>query len=346
MAATSMRSVTVGRKRPRIPSTYSNFLMYSAYPEPFLPRSAPDGGESGSGTYHVPVLLHEVVEYLSPSPGKLIVDATLGGGGHTLVLLKAGARVVAFDRDPDAHAHARNQQGLASAMEDGRLVLVRGDFRNIESELAGLGISSVDGILADLGVSSHQLNVPERGFSAPGTAADLVNTLEASELERIFRSYGEERFARRIAAEIVRTRGQTPFTTTKQLVDAIERTVPVRGGKHPATRVFQALRIAVNEELAALDALLDCAPRLLAPGGRFAVITFHSLEDRAVKRRFRDQSRESIDRPEWPEPRPNPEWFYRLLTGKPVEPGVQEAKQNPRARSAKLRVVERRSYVT
>ena len=304
--------------------------------------------------YHESVMLTEVVKFLAPAPGRLIVDGTLGGGGHAAAMLAAGARVVGLDQDPEALKFAEAR--LGDGGENFRAV--RGNFANIRALLAALGIGQIDGALLDLGVSSHQLDTPERGFSfmregpldmrmdpsGPIRAADLVNTMSGDQLERIFRNFGEEPAARKIAARLVRDRMVSPFTTTKQLADAVETVVPRRGHAHPATRVFQALRIAVNRELDVLAEGLAEISGCLAPGGRFAVITFHSLEDRIVKQFFKARTVEFLDRPEWPAPRPNPEHMFKAITGKPVTASEAEQRANPRARSAKLRVVERRAH--
>ena len=304
--------------------------------------------------YHESVLLAEVVKFLAPAPGRLIVDGTLGGGGHSAALLAAGATVIGVDQDPAALAFAVAR--LGDGGENFRTV--RGNFAEIGGALDALGVGQIDGALLDLGVSSHQLDTPERGFSfmregpldmrmnpsAPVSAADLVNTMAGDQLERIFRNFGEEPAARKIATRLVRDRMVTPFTTTKQLANAVETVVPRRGHAHPATRVFQALRIAVNRELDVLAAGLAEFSQRLAPGGRFAVITFHSLEDRIVKQFFKARTVEFLDRPEWPEPRPNPDFIFKAITGKPVTASEAEQRANPRARSAKLRVVERRAH--
>ena len=304
--------------------------------------------------YHESVLLAEVVKFLAPAPGRIIVDGTLGGGGHSDALLAAGATVIGVDQDPEALAFAVAR--LGDGGENFRTV--RGNFAQIGEALDALGIGQIDGALLDLGVSSHQLDTAERGFSfmregpldmrmdpsAPVSAADLVNTMAGDQLERIFRNFGEEPAARKIATRLVRDRMVTPFTTTKQLADAVETVVPRRGHAHPATRVFQALRIAVNRELDVLAAGLAEFSQRLAPGGRFAVITFHSLEDRIVKQFFKARTAEFLDRPEWPAPRPNPDFIFKAITGKPVTASEAEQRANPRARSAKLRVVERRAH--
>ncbi len=302
-------------------------------------------------SYHQPVLVAEVVELLAPAAGKFFVDGTLGGGGHSAALLAGGARVLGLDQDRDAIAEATAR--LASAGREFRAV--RSNFSRVDEVLDGLGIVEIDGALLDLGVSSHQLDEPARGFSLqsdgpldmrmddrqPRTAADLVNTLGGEELERVFRTYGEEPAARRIAARIIRDRLTRPFSTTLQLAAAVESVVPRHGRTHPATRVFQALRMAVNGEMQALEIGLAKFSERIAPGGRFGVISFHSLEDRVVKHYFKQRSTAWLDRPEWPEPRPNPDYIFKLITRKAVTAGAAELQANPRARSAKLRVVEK-----
>ena len=301
--------------------------------------------------YHEPVLLAEVARLLEPAPGKVFVDGTLGGGGHSEMLLSAGARVIGIDQDPHAIAFAgRRLERFGSTFET-----VRSSFGEIGAVLDALQVPHLDGALLDLGVSSHQLDSPERGFSfmregpldmrmnpnAPVSAADLVNTMSAEQLERIFRSYGEEPAARRIAARLTRDRAVSPFTTTLELAESVESAVPRHGKTHPATRVFQALRIAVNRELEVLEKALEAFTARLAPGGRFAVITFHSLEDRIVKTFFRHRSTESLDRPEGPQPRRNPDFTFKPLTRKAVVATDDEQRANPRSRSAKLRAVEK-----
>ncbi len=301
--------------------------------------------------YHDTVLLAETVERLAPAAGRVIVDGTLGGGGHSAMLLAAGARVIGLDQDPDAIAFASRR--LAHFGEN--FTPVRTSFSKIGDVLDSLGVPAIDGALLDLGVSSHQVDAPERGFSfmhdgpldmrmdpgAPISAADLVNTMSAEQLERIFRTHGEEPAARKIAARLVRDRMVSPFTTTLQLADAVESVVPRHGKTHPATRVFQALRIAVNRELEVLEEALAQFSARLAPRGRFAVITFHSLEDRIVKTYFAHRSAEWLDRPEWPEPRRNPDCIFKKITRKAVVASDAEQRANPRSRSAKLRVVEK-----
>ncbi|PYJ24086.1 MAG: 16S rRNA (cytosine(1402)-N(4))-methyltransferase [Verrucomicrobia bacterium] len=301
--------------------------------------------------YHRPVLEREVVELLEPKPGCLIVDATCGGGGHTEALLKSGADVLALDQDPDAVEHASKQ--LARF---GRRIAVRqANFRHAASVLDELGIRIIGGALLDLGVSSRQLENAERGFSfvrngpldmrmdprTQLTAAMIVNEYSEEQLTRLFRELGEEPAARRIASLIVKMRKTFPFRETLPLARAIEKLVGRHGRHHPATQVFQALRMEVNDELGALEEGLRVLTARLEPGGRIAVIAFHSLEDRIVKNFFRDHSREWLDRPEWPAPQRNPDYDLKLITPKPVEPTEEEQRANPRSRSAKLRVAEK-----
>lgn len=312
-----------------------------------------DPGNRALPFYHQPVLLQEVLDVLQPGPDKLIFDGTLGGGGHTEALLQHGARVVAMDQDDEALAHA----GARLKPYEDRFCALRGNFRNFAQVLGEAGVGRLDGMLIDIGVSSRHLDAPERGFSfakdgpldmrmdttSPLTAADIVNTYPQEELERVLREYGEEPQARRIARAIVHDRASRPFTTTLQLAGMIERVCPKHGRRHPATLTFQALRIETNQEIAALRDFLQAAPRWLKPGGRLTVITFHSIEDRVVKQAFQAMSAPFLDRPEWPEPRPNPDFLTRLLTRKPVEASAAELELNPRARSARLRAVERLS---
>ena len=302
-------------------------------------------------TYHRPVLVSESVELLAPRAGSLVVDGTCGGGGHTAEILRAGADVVGLDQDPDAIDFAREKL----ADYGGRVTLVQANFREAGKVLDELGIVGIGGALLDLGVSSRQLENASRGFSVVRqgpldmrmdprrelTAATIVNFCSEEELTRIFRELGEEPAARRIASQLVKLRKTTPFEDTMQLSKAIEKIVWRHGRRHPATQVFQALRMEVNDELKALEEGLSALTKRLESGARIAVITFHSLEDRIVKNFFRDRSREWLDRPEWPEPRRNPDYMLRLVTDKPIEPGENEQRTNPRSRSAKLRVAEK-----
>ena len=299
---------------------------------------------------HETVLLREALHFLQPAPGKIFVDATLGGGGHAAALLAAGASVLGLDQDEAAVVAASER--LAEHGE--HFACLRMNYRALGEVLEETGVR-VDGILADLGVSSHQLDTAERGFSfqqdgpldmrldrrGGRTAADLVNDCSEEELARIFFDLGEEPLSRRAARAIVRRRIQRPFHRTLDLAETVASVLPRRGRVHPATRVFQALRLELNDELGALHRLLESAPRHLNPGGRIVVISFHSLEDRMVKRTLARQSAVWLDRPEWPEPRRNPDCSMRLLTKKPVEPAAEEISRNPRARSARLRAAER-----
>lgn len=303
------------------------------------------------GFRHVTVLLDETVAALQPAEGKVYIDATLGGGGHTERLLQAGAEVWGLDQDPAARAAARKR---LAAYGD-RLHIVAGNFRNIADIMREHEVGPADGLLADIGISSPQVDCAQRGFSflndgpldmrmdpgAPRSAADIVNTAAESELADILWQYGEERASRAIARRIVQERSKAPISTTGRLADIISGVLPRKGKQHPATRSFQALRIVVNDELGALANLLQNGLGLLKSGGRFAVITFHSLEDRAVKQGFDLVTRPEIDRPEWPAPRPNPAYAARLVCRKPITPGEAELAANPRSRSAKLRVIEK-----
>ncbi|HEX4630197.1 MAG TPA: 16S rRNA (cytosine(1402)-N(4))-methyltransferase RsmH [Chthoniobacterales bacterium] len=302
-------------------------------------------------TYHRPVLVRESVELLAPRAGSLVVDGTCGGGGHTAEILRTGADVLALDQDPDAIAFAGEKLGDYG----GRVTFVQANFREAGKVLDELGIVGIGGALLDLGVSSRQLENASRGFSVVRqgpldmrmdprrelTAAAIINSYTEEDLTRIFRELGEEPAARRIASQLVKQRKTSPFQDTMQLAKAIEKIVWRHGRRHPATQVFQALRMEVNDELRALEEGLRALTKRLESGARIAVITFHSLEDRIVKNFFRDRSREWLDRPEWPEPRRNPDFVFRLVTDKPIEPGENEQRNNPRSRSAKLRVAEK-----
>jgi 16S rRNA (cytosine1402-N4)-methyltransferase len=292
-----------------------------------------------SSELHIPVLARELLEWLDPSSAKLYVDGTLGLGGHASLILDQSApagRVLGFEWDEQA---ARLAARRLSRFGD-RFRLVHGSYADLTAQCHQLGVQQVDGILIDLGVSSLQLDSPERGFSfmadAPldmrmdsrrqVTAKQLVNNLKKDELADIFYNYGEERQARRIAKFIVEARLHCPVKTTRQLAEIVRRAIPVKYHPkkiHVATRVFQALRIAVNREFDNLVTLLTDAPELLAPGARICIISFHSLEDRIVKQAF-------VNNP-----------AYRVLTRKPVGPTAIEMKSNPRSRSAKLRVAEK-----
>jgi 16S rRNA (cytosine1402-N4)-methyltransferase len=302
---------------------------------------------------HEPVLAKEVVEILRPGPGKLLADCTLGGGGHSLLFLERGARVIGIDKDPRALAAARAR--LARFGEAFRAV--RADFRDAKNVLHALGIGEVDGALADLGVSSPQLDEAERGFSfsRPGpldmrmgtegeTLHDLLRRIDERELARILREYGEEPFARPIARAVKRAVLREEALDTARLAEVVGEAIPRRAWPrkiHPATRTFQALRIAVNDELGALAAWLDALPALLAPGGRAAVISFHSLEDRRVKERFRALTQACTCPPDLPVCACGAKASFAPVTRKVVVASEAEVAANPRARSAKLRAVEK-----
>lgn len=303
---------------------------------------------------HIPVLLAETVAALAPVAGDWLVDGTFGRGGYSRALLEAAdCRVVAIDRDPEAIAAG---QGLA-AHYLGRLILLHGTFGALDRLVASVVDGPVQGVTLDVGVSSPQLDDPGRGFSfradgpldmrmgADGpSAADLVNELPEEELARIVREYGEERFARRVARAIAAARAEAPITRTGRLAEIVRRVVPAsRDGIDPATRTFQGLRIAVNDELDELDRGLAAAERLLAPGGRLAVVSFHSLEDRRVKRFLADRSGggAGISRHQ-PAGATTPRRpTFRLIQRRPVTAGAAELAANPRARSAKLRAAIR-----
>ena len=299
---------------------------------------------------HVPVLLEEVVALLAPERGGLFVDATLGAGGHAEALLSRGARVrlVGIDRDPSALAAARSR---LSRFGD-RVTLVQGNFGDLDALLENRG--GADGILADLGVSSMQLDEPARGFSfrrdgpldmrmdsSGRTAADVLATSSVEELSRIFREFGEERMAAKIARGIVAERKRRPVATTRQLARIVSDQKGHREKIDPATRVFQALRIEVNQELVALARFLTAAVTRLNAGGRLAVIAYHSLEDRLVKEAFRRESGVCLCPPRLPACVCGARAALRVLTRRPLRPGEAEKRRNPRSRSARLRVAEK-----
>ncbi len=301
-----------------------------------------------TGPAHVPVLMAEVLEALQPAPGLTVVDATFGAGGYSRAFLEAGAAVIAFDRDPSAADFA---EGLQAS---GPFRLIRSPFSRMNDFIDE---GSVDGVALDLGLSSMQLDQAERGFSlmrdgpldmrmsSEGLgAAELVNEADPGELIRIFRLYGEERQARRVVGALVRRRAEAPFERTLDLAEVVEKALGGRRGArtHPATKVFQALRIAVNEELAELEAGLAAAERNLKVGGRLAVVSFHSLEDRIVKAFLNDRagrqgegSRHAPPRAQGPAP------SFTLLHNGARAPSDAEIAANPRARSAKLRAATR-----
>lgn len=308
--------------------------------------------EGGSNTPHLPVLYQEIIHALSPhSPGRY-VDATVGAGGHAWGILNAShpqGLLLGLDLDPQALEIASQR---LSAFES-RVTLRQVSYTTLTHQLADLGWESVDGIVIDLGVSSMQIDTPERGFSfladgpldmrfspqQPTSAADLVNTLPENDLADLIYRYGEEKLSRRIARAIVQAR---PLHTTADLAELVLRAAGGRRGRiHPATRTFQALRIAVNQELQAVEEFLPQAIQALAPGGRLAVISFHSLEDRIVKQYFRQESRDCICPPDQPVCTCGHKASVLDLTRHPIEATSEEASTNPRARSAKLRIVEK-----
>lgn len=283
-------------------------------------------------TAHVPVLAKEALEALAPRPDAWIVDATFGAGGHSRLLLEASARVLAIDRDPEAAQYA-------PIADEDRFRLVRGDFRELDAHLAAEALPAPEGVLLDLGISSMQIDQDERGFAfrsdgpldmrmggahAGESAADVVNERSMEDLAAVLYRYGEERHSRRIARAIVEARDAEPIRTTVRLAEVVRRAYP--GGprrEHPARRTFQALRILVNDELAALEEGLEAAARVLAPDGRLVVISYHSLEDRIVKHFLQSSSR------------------LEALHKKPLTPPEAEAADNPRSRSAKLRAARK-----
>jgi len=304
----------------------------------------------GTEDYHLPVFPAEIGDWMAAGPDKFIIDGTLGGGGHSEIFLKAGARVLGVDRDPEALAHARARlAGYGSQFSTWE-----GNFSRIGEIPAIQNGDLADGLLLDLGVSSRQLDSAARGFSfmregpldmrmgpsSPRTAAEIVNHWPEADIVKILFEYGEESSARRIAGAILRQRAVQPFVTTLDLANCIEKAIGRHGRTHPATKTFQAIRMAVNEELESLAIALAAAPAVLKPGGRLLIITFHSLEDRMVKRFLKHRSTPFLDEPGWPEPRPNPDFQFRLLARKAIIPGAGETALNPRARSAKLRVAQ------
>jgi 16S rRNA (cytosine1402-N4)-methyltransferase len=310
-----------------------------------------------SASDHVPVLAEEVRELLAVRPGETVVDATFGAGGHSSLLaadLEGDGKLIAIDRDPSARGYFDSFKASARGLQTRFL---RGEFSLVLGQLAANDVQA-DAILLDLGVSSMQLDRPERGFSyaadapldmrmdsaAELSARDLVNEADERELSLIFKRYGEERYARQIARAIVRRRAERPFERTIDLADTIKQAIPTParfGDGHPAKRVFQGLRIAVNDELGALEAALPAAVRMLRPGGRIAVISFHSLEDRIVKQYFREQARGCTCPPEFPICNCGNEPLLRDLTRRPVRPSGREVEANPRASSAKLRAAQK-----
>jgi len=309
---------------------------------------------------HEPVMLAECLEHLAARPGATIVDGTLGLGGHAEALLERvgpHGRVVGLDRDPEAlrRAERRLRESCAAwGWEACPVLTARTDFRHLADALDSLGVDAVDGFLFDLGVSSMQLDLAERGFSfrqsgpldmrmdpdGPTTAAEVVNSRKEEELARILWEYGEERYSRRIVRRIIERR---PLHTTAELAKVVFESYPPaerRGRIHPATRTFQALRVAVNDELGALEPAMMAAASRLRPGGRIVVLAYHSLEDRIIKRAFESLSGRCRCPEEFPICTCNPREQVRILTRKPLRPTDEETERNPRARSARLRAVE------
>jgi 16S rRNA (cytosine1402-N4)-methyltransferase len=306
-----------------------------------------------SATDHVPVLADEVQGLLAVKPGETIIDATFGAGGHAVVLaasLQGRGKLIAIDRDPGVRAYFDRFAKRAGVQSR----FLRGDFAVVLEQLAQNGVEA-DAILLDLGVSSMQIDRPERGFSynadapldmrmdpsADVSAAGIVNEADERDLATIFKRYGEERYARQIAKAIVRRRKEQPFERTGDLVETIKAAIPAParfGDGHPAKRVFQALRIAVNDELGSLETALPAAFSMLRPGGRLAVISFHSLEDRLVKRFMRDLERGCECPPDFPVCVCGKEPQLRSISRKAIRPGARERAANPRSSSARLRV--------
>ena len=305
--------------------------------------------------HHISVLLNECIDNLNIRPDGIYVDGTMGGGGHSLEIAKrlTTGRLICIDQDPNAHEAA----GKRLAEYKDRITFVRDNFGNIANILDSLGIEKIDGMLLDIGVSSHQLDEAERGFSyqqdapldmrmnpdRPFSAYDVVNGYDEDELDRVIFTYGEERWARRIAQFIVKEREAKPIETTGELVDIIKKAVPKgarKDGPHPAKRTFQAIRIEVNGELEVLQRAIDDVAARLAVGGRLCIITFHSLEDRIVKEAFRKQENPCICPPQFPVCVCGKKPLGRVITRKPILQSKEELEENPRSRSAKLRVLE------
>lgn len=306
---------------------------------------------------HKSVLLYETVDSLNIKPDGIYVDGTIGGGGHAYEVcsrLGKHGRLIGIDQDADAIAAATKR---LEPFAD-KVTVVRSNYENIASVLHDLGIEKVDGIYLDLGVSSYQLDTASRGFTyredAPldmrmdqrntQTAADIVNTYSETELYHIIRDYGEDRFAKNIAKHIVQRRQEKPYETTGELIETIKAAIPAKiraTGGHPAKRTFQAIRIELNHELDVLNRSIDTMIDLLNPGGRLSIITFHSLEDRIVKKRFRDNENPCICPPEFPVCMCGRKSKGTVITRKPIVPGEEELEYNKRSKSSKLRVFER-----
>lgn len=309
------------------------------------------------GFHHVSVLLNECIENLEIKPDGIYVDGTMGGGGHSLEIVKklTTGKLIGIDQDENAQQAARER--LKEHLDN--VIFVRDNFSNIAQILDKLGIEKIDGMLLDIGVSSHQLDEAERGFSYqndapldmrmdmqnPFSAYQVVNEYSAEELNRVIFQYGEERWAKRIAQFIVDERAKKPIESTGDLVEVIKKAVPKgarKDGPHPAKRTFQAIRIEVNKELDVLkEVIADAVPRL-NEGGRLCIITFHSLEDRIVKEAFRTQENPCICPPQFPICMCGKVAQGKIITRKPILPSAEELEENPRARSAKLRVLEGR----
>ncbi len=308
---------------------------------------------------HIPVLLNEVIEALAPERGGIYVDCTAGGGGHSSEIAKRlpeGSRLICLDRDDDAIAACSARLSPYA----GKWEIVKTNFRNIGAALDMIGVEKVDGVLWDLGVSSHQIDTTDRGFSYTGekapldmrmdrtaglSAADIVNTYSEDELRRIIRDYGEERFAGRVAAAIVNRRNERPIETTIELADIVANAIPAaqrrKESQHPARRTFQALRIETNGELDAIEPSIREAVSRMNPGGRLAVITFHSLEDRITKEVFKSLATGCTCPPEFPVCVCGGKPDIKLLSKKPILPTDEEIKINQRSHSAKLRMAEK-----
>ncbi len=334
--------------RPAMPLVHRQPPGLPSWKAPLTPPAsfwvpAPGGLTMHQGSYHRPVMANEVMELLGDVERGIVIDATYGGGGHAALLVGAGHSVVAFDRDPNVPTPG------------GDITLVHRPFGEIPEALDELGIDAVSGALFDLGVSSHQFDTPERGFSYrnPGpidmrmdpdqalSASTIVNEWGADRIAAVLKTLGEERFARRIADAIVAAR---PISDTATLAGVVTAAIPAatrRTGGHPARRTFQALRMAVNSELEQLEVGLDGALRRLGIGGRCVVISYHSLEDRIVKRRFAEEAQGCVCPPEFPVCRCDREPSARILTRKALRPTPDEIEENPRARSARLRALER-----
>jgi 16S rRNA (cytosine1402-N4)-methyltransferase len=318
-------------------------------------------GINNESAWHIPVMLQEALDLLKPSPGKVMVDATLGGGGHAAAILEKllpGGKLIGFDWDRESLTEASER--LKPYIDN--FYPVKANFRDLHKVLEEIGVEGLDGILFDLGVSSHQLDSPKRGFAyrrndpldmrmdmhLNKTAEELLNTLNHGELAFLFRRYGEEKWAGRIASFIVQRRDREAITHSGQLVEIVRDAIPAaarRKGGHPAKRVFQALRIAVNDELENLQRGLNQGIDALRPGGRIAVIAYHSLEDRLVKETLRQYSKGCACPKQFPVCRCGMVAKLKIITRKPLFPAKEEIEKNPRAKSARLRGAERKFVV-